>query len=267
MKSPCALALVGAITLAPCAIPAGAQPFNRTWVSNAGTDGGSCGPIATPCASFQGALTNTASGGEINCLTPGDFGGNDGSLNIGQSVSIICDGVSKGSIFNSSGTGAVFVRGGPKAVVYLSGLDLQGTAGAAGADAITVGGASAVYVVHCTIRGFDGANGTGVYILSNDPTRVVIKDSVIVNNINGVVVAGQNGQTSAAIMVNTVIDGNAEAAAIGYNANSAIALQQTLLTGSPDGLELQSGASGVLIGPSNTIAGAITGTTTSVPFK
>jgi hypothetical protein len=68
-------------------------------------------------------------------------------------------------------------------------------------------------------------------------------------------------------MVNTVIDGNAEAAAIGYNANSAIALQQTLLTGSPDGLELQSGASGVLIGPSNTIAGAITGTTTSVPFK
>jgi hypothetical protein len=67
-------------------------------------------------------------------------------------------------------------------------------------------------------------------------------------------------------IVNSLIDGNAEFAA-GANNGSTIALVQTVLSGSPIGLNLASEASGILIGPSNSIAGEIKGTTTSVAFK
>jgi hypothetical protein len=264
MKFPCALALVSAIILALSAIPASAQPFNRTWVSNAGTDGGSCGPIATPCASFNGALANTATGGEIDCLTPGDFGGSAHSATITQSVSIVCDGVSNGGIIANSLGDAISVNAGSGGVVYLSNLDINGLQN--GADGLVVHSASAVYVIHCSIRSFLD----GVIVNSpTNPTRVVIKDSIIINNGTGVLTEPSGAETNATILINTVVDGSTNFAVqgIGNGGTSATALLQILLTGSPTGLDLTSGATAELIGPSNTIAGAITGTTTSVPFK
>ena len=150
-------------------------------------------------------------------------------------------------------------------MVYLSGLNLNGNADGA-SYGVTVQGQSTVYIVHCTIQGF---YQSGVLVDSvGGPARVVIKDSIIVNNDNGVYV-NPSGAASAAIILNSVIDGNTVSAAGGSGADgaSAISLMQTLLTGSPTGLGLQNGASAVLVGPSNAIAGAISGTTTSVPFK
>jgi hypothetical protein len=129
---------------------------------------------------------------------------------------------------------------------------------------------STVYIVHSTVRGF---SNTGVLVVSStNPTRVVIKDSIIVNNGFGVAVGGlspQGGATNAAVVVNSVIDGNTNIAAEANGAfgTSVISVTSSVLTGSPTGLSLEDGGTAELIGPSNVIAGAVTGTTTSVPFK
>src|ERR1700685_2299841 len=87
MKNSMLSTFVAAMGLALLSMPAEAQPFARTWVSNIGVDPptNNCS-VTQPCLTFQGALANTSSGGEINCLTPGGFG----TLVISQPVSIIC---------------------------------------------------------------------------------------------------------------------------------------------------------------------------------
>jgi hypothetical protein len=263
MKTSCALALLSAIIQTFCAASANAQPYNRTWVSQSGTSSGTCGLPTSPCATFADALANTAAGGEIDCLGPGDFE----AVTINKSISIVCDGVSNGGILTSAmGSTAITVNAGSGAVVYLSGLDLNGFGGT-GLYGVWVQSASTVYIVHSTIRNFSNF-GVADYGRTN-PTRVIIKDSIIVNNGGGVLDSAQSGATNAAIIVNTVVDGNTGFAAQATDANgtSIIALEQTVLSGSPTGLDLVNGASAELIGPSNSIAGAINGTTTSVSFK
>jgi hypothetical protein len=268
MKTSWAFVVVTAIMLALGAIPASASvAVTRTWVSATGSDGGTC-PITAPCASFQYALSQTPAGGEIDCLTPGDFGGASGSVMINQAVSIICDGVSNGGIFStdtSAGSAAVFITAPSDAVVYLSGLDLKGVGTQYGV--VVASESTAAYIVHCIIRGFNYGVAVGTFATS----RVVIKDSIIVNNVDaGLDVGARTGGTNAVATINTVVDGNGGIAANAsgiYGGSSAIAVIQTLLTGSADGLNLQSGTSGELIGPSNTVSGYINGSTTSVPFK
>jgi hypothetical protein len=259
MKISCALA--SAIILALCAMPANAQA-NRTWVSGTGSDSNTC-TITAPCASFTGAQAYTNASGEIGCLNPGDFGGTSHSVTLVQSYSIVCDGVSNGGILATGGA-AITINAFPNSVVYLSGLDLEG--GGTGSIGVDVEVAATVYIVHCTIRGF-GTAGVGVKTSGN--TRVIIKDSIIVNNTLGVAVEAQGGATNSASIFNTIIDGNSSiaAGAVGTNGTSAIALTNSVLTGSPIGLDLVNGGSAILIGPSNTIAGAINGSPTSVAFK
>jgi hypothetical protein len=261
MKTSHALALVTGIILALCAIPANAQPYERTWVAqNGGSDMNPCA-INAPCATFAGALAQTSVGGEIDCLTPGDYG----PVTINQSVSIICDGVSNGGILTSTAVDAIIVDAGSGAVVYLSGLDLNGF-GATGAIGVWVKTGSTVYINHCTIRSFAG--GVSVNSSTND-TRVIIKDSIIVNNAwVGVAVEG-NGALNAALIDNSIVDANGNDAVVadGNYGATYVVLEHTLLTGSPTALDLVSGGHGEFIGPSNTVIGTVNGSPTSVAFQ
>src|SRR5258708_40228276 len=45
----------------------------RTWVSGVGDDANPCSRTA-PCKTFAGAISKTATGGEIDALDPGGFG-------------------------------------------------------------------------------------------------------------------------------------------------------------------------------------------------
>jgi Right handed beta helix region len=239
---------------------ANASGADRTWVSGTtGADTGTC-PISAPCASFSYALSQTATGGEIDCLTPGNFG----IVTIDKSVSVICDGVSNGGILSTGGTTAITINGTSGTVVYLSGLDLQ-CVGCAGAFGVTVNSGSTVYVIHSTIRNF-GDYGVNVESTTN-PTRVIIKDSTIVANGSGVFVDAQSGATNVVAIVNTLIDGNEGAAVGASGASSYLSFVQSLLTGSPVGLSLVNGANGEFIGPSNTVSGDIIGSPTSVDYK
>jgi hypothetical protein len=62
------------LTLSVCAQPADAATrYNRTWVASTGNDSNNCSRKA-PCATFQGALSKTNSGGEVDAVDSADSG-------------------------------------------------------------------------------------------------------------------------------------------------------------------------------------------------
>src|SRR6185312_1047549 len=110
-------ALVGAcLMLAPNMAQAQAT---RTWVSGVGDDVNPCSRTA-PCKTFQGTISKTAAGGEINCIDPGGFG----AVTITKSITILCDDVEAGILV--AGSPAITVNAGVNDVVTISGLDLLG---------------------------------------------------------------------------------------------------------------------------------------------
>jgi hypothetical protein len=63
----------------------------RTWVSGVGNDANPCSRTA-PCKTFAGAISKTATGGEISVLDPGGFG----TLTITKSITVNGDGTLAG---------------------------------------------------------------------------------------------------------------------------------------------------------------------------
>ncbi len=97
----------------------------RTWVSGAGLDTNPCSRTA-PCKTFPRALTQTATGGEIDCLDAGDFG-NGGGLTILQAVTIDCGGAI-GSISSVLSSVLISIFAGTMDVVTLRNLSVNGAA-------------------------------------------------------------------------------------------------------------------------------------------
>src|SRR3954469_14065086 len=77
-------ASIATLLMASDSSPAHAIP--RTFVSGSG--GGAVCSRAAPCATFQAAHDATDSGGEINCVDAGDYGG----VTITKSITIDCAG-------------------------------------------------------------------------------------------------------------------------------------------------------------------------------
>src|ERR1700683_3520165 len=81
------------------AAPASAQA-TRTWVSGVGDDANPCSRTA-PCKTFAGAISKTATGGEIDVLDPGGFG----ALTITKSITLDGGGGQVASILVSGSNG------------------------------------------------------------------------------------------------------------------------------------------------------------------
>src|ERR1700754_1407697 len=96
------LALAGT-TLALLAVsaPAHAQA-TRTWVSGVGDDLNPCSRTA-PCKTFAGAISKTATGGEINCIDNGAYG----AVTITKSITIKCEGVIAGVLATLGSSGII----------------------------------------------------------------------------------------------------------------------------------------------------------------
>src|SRR5919107_3217952 len=100
--------------------PASAQA-TRTWVSGVGDDVNPCSRTA-PCKTFQGAISKTAIGGEINCLDPGGYG----AVTITKSMTISCPYTEGGALAGGNGItiNDALTATPNTAVVYLRGLDI-----------------------------------------------------------------------------------------------------------------------------------------------
>ncbi|NBD09347.1 MULTISPECIES: right-handed parallel beta-helix repeat-containing protein [Corallococcus] len=126
----------------------------RTWISGVGDDANPCSRTA-PCKTFAGAISKTATGGELDAMDPGGFG----ALTITKSITVD-GGPNAGGILNA-GTHGIVVNA-PGAVVILRNLTIQGTG--TGLDGIRIMAASQVHIEGCTLMGF---TGSGIHVLAD----------------------------------------------------------------------------------------------------
>ena len=189
------------------AAPASAQA-TRTWISGVGDDANPCSRTA-PCKTFQGAISKTAAGGEINCLDPGGFG----SLTITKSISLVCDNTETGVLVAATNG---FIVNSTTAVVHISGFDFEGLGqtGVAGVNGIYVLNAAAVHIRNTKIRGF--RNGYGINFSPSSASgqlfldNVSISESGVANNTNtgGILVNPAAGFAAKVTITNSLVSNN-----------------------------------------------------------
>jgi hypothetical protein len=209
---------VGFIAPILASAPAQAQA-TRTWVSGVGDDANPCSRTA-PCKTFAGAISKTATAGEINVLDPGGFGG----VTITKAISIVSDHIEAGVLV--AGTNAIIINTPVNAEVYLEGLDIEGLG--TGLNGIRIISGSKVFVKRCTIRNFTTA---GIDVAGPAGARAVVEDSVIISNATGFNVVGSGGAANIGFLIRTTIDNNT-VAAVNVTAPSVLAVSGSTLIGS-----------------------------------
>ena len=159
--------------------PASAQA-TRTWVSGVGNDANPCSRTA-PCKTFAGAISKTATGGEINALDPGGFG----AVTITKSITIDGGGGQVASVL-AAGTNGIIINAGT-GVVTLRNIRVNGVAGSPtpGLNGIQILAASAVHIEHSSIFGFS-QNGINVNLNTAAATRVFVTDTTVTNSAVGI---------------------------------------------------------------------------------
>jgi len=262
------------------AAPAQAQA-TRTWVSGVGDDANPCSRTA-PCKTFAGAISKTATGGEINCIDPGGFG----ALTITKAITINCENT-LGSVL-VSGTNGIIINAPTGSKVTLKGIEIEGLG--TGLNAISVLQGVILHIHKVQIRNFtqNGINwvpnsagelyvneswisdcgvgaGTGGIIIEpavGGTTSAVIENVKLENNLNGVVTAATNGVGVNVQIKNTSAVGAGSGNGFFFSANSTNVvgmLQNVVSNNNLVGLAVSNGA--VRIGGS-----MITANSTGVSF-
>jgi hypothetical protein len=156
----------------------------RTWVSGVGDDANPCSRTA-PCKTFAGAISKTATNGEIDCLDPGGFG----QVTITKAITIDCDSgpggilVGAGSGVNINTTGAVVLRS-----LNINCDQIGGTTG------VNVIGATNVHLLDMNIWGCTNA---GVNATSSGTVLLTIKDTQIHDCGTGIITNSSGGAIAA----------------------------------------------------------------------
>lgn len=164
----------------------------RTWVSGVGDDANPCSRTA-PCKTFAGAISKTATQGEINALDDGGFG----SLTITKSITVEGGGHIAGVL--ASGVSGIIINitaAGDPGNVQLRNLDINGIG--TGTFGIRILSAQRVNVDNCVIYGFrntgGGINGRGISDERSAAGSVLsVTNSEVRNNIGGIALAGGSG--------------------------------------------------------------------------
>jgi hypothetical protein len=169
-------------------VPAFGQA-TRTWVSGVGDDANPCSRTA-PCKTFAGAISKTATGGEINVLDPGGFG----AVTITKSITISSESPEAGVLV--SGTNGIVVNAAAGAVIVLRGLDFEGLG--TGINGIRFLAGGALHVEDCTINNF---TNMGISFEPSGPSKLFVKDTITRNS--------KALTTSSGILVSPPVGGSA----------------------------------------------------------
>jgi hypothetical protein len=172
------------------ALPASAQA-TRTWVSGVGDDVNPCSRTA-PCKTFAGAISKTATAGEINVLDPGAFG----AVTITKSITISAEDVQAG-VLATLGSNGIVINAPATAVVVLRGLDIEGAGSGANGIRFLAGGA--LHVENSTINGFAQK---GIAFEPNGTSELFVKDTFIRN-------VQVSAATSGGILIKPTLSGSA----------------------------------------------------------
>jgi len=175
------LAVLASGSLALATQTASAQA-TRTWVSGVGNDANPCSRTA-PCKTFAGAISKTATGGEINALDPGGYG----AVTITKSITIDGGAGQVASVLAAGTNGIVISAAG--ATVTLRNIRLNGILGSPspGLNGVQILSAAAVHIENCNIFGFS-QNAININMTSATPVRVFVSDTIASNSAIGVAV-------------------------------------------------------------------------------
>ncbi len=191
----------------------------RTWVSGVGDDVNPCSRTA-PCKTYAGAISKTATNGEISTLDPGGFG----AVTITKSITIEgTQGQGYGSILHTGTTGVsiaydLFSGASPEGnkTVRLRNLNINGSGGTSGnagsglrSIRISGGGASAnseVFVEDCVLDGSQAASpGRGIEDVRSGGGKLIVTNTTIRNmSGTGIVVFPSSGSTRIDAVIDNV---------------------------------------------------------------
>lgn len=167
----------------------------RTWVSGVGDDANPCSRTA-PCKTFAGAISKTATNGEISVLDPGGYG----AVTITKSITI--DG-SKGAGFGSilaASTNGIIINitdmADTRKTVILRNLSING--GGTGLRGINILAAAKVIIADSQIFGFNGSPGVGI----NDTRaggKLIIYGTEISHNLGSALLMQPTALVTAAL--------------------------------------------------------------------
>lgn len=243
-----------AIFVISLSIMANAQA-TRTWVSGVGDDVNPCSRTA-PCKTFAGAISKTATNGEISCLDPGGFG----AVTITKSITIDCEDT-QGSILGSGTNGVIVnITSGTdtKKAVRLRGLSINGAA--TGINGIRVLAAISVTVEDTVIDGFS-QHGISVETTSGTPKINIDRVSVRNNAGSGINTFITGGTVNMAVSNSQV---SLNAAGVNLSSNTKAAVTDSTIANNTTGLSAFSAdmnVSGCLISGNTTGISANSGGT------
>ena len=207
----------------------------RTWVSGVGDDANPCSRTA-PCKTFAGAISKTATTGEISVLDPGGFG----ALTITKSITVNGDGTLAG-ILAASTTG-IIVNAANTSVVYLRNITINGAGN--GLNGVRYLAGKELHVENCAIYGFGGTgagNGNGIIAALSTTGNLFVRNTTIFN----CAASGINISTSAGFAISTMDGISLEALPTGLiiGNNAFVTVRNSVIA--------QSTSTGISIGGSN----------------
>ena len=208
----------------------------RTWVSGVGDDANPCSRTA-PCKTFAGAISKTATTGEISVLDPGGFG----AINITKSITINGDGTLAG-ILASLVNGVIVNAPAASGVVYLRNLTINGAGN--GLNGIRYLQGKELHVENCAIYGFgnnSAGNGNGIIAALGASGNLFVRNTTILN----CAVAGINISTTTGFAVSTMDGISLEALPTGLvvGNNAFVTVRNSVIA--------QTSSTGVSIGGTN----------------
>lgn len=181
----------------------GASAIQRTFVRSDGVDLGRPCSLTLPCRTFGAAMLLTDFGGDIVTLDSAGYG----AVTITKPVSIVVpSGIYAGVSVKDTDVDGIVIDiangGGP---VYLRGLQINGQGGTNG---VRINRGGRVILESVSISGFyHSGNGNAILDNSTSPyTELVLRNVVIRDGANGVVVDGTAGNKTVSIE-NSLISG------------------------------------------------------------
>jgi len=198
----------------------------RTWVSGVGDDVNPCSRTA-PCKTFAGAISKTATNGEINCLDPAGYG----AVTITKSITIDCRDT-QGSILSAMVNGVIIniTSTDTKKAVKLRGISINGAG--TGINGIRLLAAKTLNVEDVVI---DGTTQHGISVEGS--AQVMVNNSTIRSNKGAGINGFLSGDGAIDVLVsNSLISGNGTGISASTGATirlsgSTIAFNTTGLTG------------------------------------
>jgi hypothetical protein len=239
------VAAISSITLASTA----QAQATRTWVSGVGDDVNPCSRTA-PCKTFAGAISKTATGGEISVLDPGGFG----AVTVTKSITLSGDGT-LASIVNA-GTSGVVVSAACAAPCDVRLRNLSFFGAGSGVHAVNFLGAGSLSLENVTI---EAETLNGVNIAANGNVNAVLRNVSIRGVATGVQVATTVG------LARVLLDGvhiQQAAAGVSVDANAVVEVNRSSINHTTTGI-LSSVATSVVRLSDSTVSMNTTGLSTS----